>query len=119
VRVIRTNTPLHALILMNDVTYSEAASALAERALREGGPSPIAWAFETLLARPPSAEESAVLGRRLAALGAYYAAHPEEAADVACAGERAEPPEERRAEIAAMAGVMTVLLNLDETMTRE
>jgi hypothetical protein len=118
VRVIRTNTPLQALILLNDPTYAEAAAALAERARGAGG-EPIAWAFEQLLCREPSALELRTLGSRLAALRTHYAAHSDEASAVACAGERADPPESERAEIAALAGVMTVILNLDETLSRE
>ncbi len=120
VRVIRTDTPLQALVLMNDTTYAEAAAALAERARKEGG-EPIAWAVEQLLARPPSELEARTLSARLAALRSYYSApaHRDEASAVACAGERTDPPESERAEIAALAGVMTVILNLDETLSRE
>jgi hypothetical protein len=120
VRVIRTDTPLQALVLMNDTTYAEAAAALAERARKEGA-DPIAWAFEQLLARPPSPLEARTLAARLASLRTYYSApaHHDEASAVACAGERADPPEAERAEIAALAGVMTVILDLDETLSRE
>jgi hypothetical protein len=117
-RVIRTNTPLQALILLNDPTYAEAAAALAERARAEGSGSPD-WAFEQLLARPPTALESRTLGSRLAALRTYYSAHPDEASAVACAGERTDPPESERPEIAALAGVMSVILCLDEALSRE
>ena len=122
VRVIRTNTPLQALVTMNDVTYTEAAAALAERSIREGGTRDaerLAWAFETVLCRPPRAAESRVLESRLNTLLAYYAQHPEEAKAAACAGERPDPPEDRFVEVAAYAGVMDVILNLDETLTRE
>jgi hypothetical protein len=120
VRVIRTDTPLQALILLNDTTYAEAAAALAERALEEGG-GRIAWAFEQLLARPPSELEARTLEARLAALRTYYSApeHRDEASAVACAGERADPPASERTEIAALAGVMTVILDLDEALSRE
>ena len=120
VRVIRTDTPLQALVLMNDTTYAEAAAALAER-VRKQGNDPIAQAFELLLGRAPTDSEQKTLTARLAALRTYYSApaHRDEASAVACAGERADPPESERAEIAALAGVMTILLNLDETLTRE
>ncbi|MBK7642689.1 MAG: PSD1 domain-containing protein [Planctomycetes bacterium] len=118
VRVIRTDTPLQALTLMDDPTYAEAAAALAERVQKEGT-GRIAWAFEELLSRPPSALEARTLESRLAALRTYYSAHPDEASVVACAGERADPPESERAEIAALAGVMTILFNLDEALSRE
>jgi len=120
VRVIRTDTPLQALVLMNDATYAEAAAALAER-VRKQGSDPIAQAFELLLGRAPTTSEQKTLAVRLASLRTYYSApaHHDEASAVACAGERADPPESERPELAALAGVMTVLLNLDETLTRE
>ena len=60
----RTNTPLQALDLMNDVTYLEAARMLAERMMREGGQGPgerIAFAFRLATARRPAPAESEVL----------------------------------------------------------
>src|SRR5205823_4958053 len=60
VRESRTNTPLQALTLLNDVTYVEAARALAERVMAEGGPTPegrIALAFRLATARRPGAGE--------------------------------------------------------------
>jgi hypothetical protein len=122
VRVIRTNTPLQALILMNDETYAEAAAALAERALREGGgddESRIVWAFEEVLARPPSLGETRVLLPRLGVLREYYMPRPAEAGRAANAGERPDPPADRAVEVASYAGVMMVILNLDEAQTRE
>src|SRR5919197_3157373 len=64
VRRSRTNTPLQALVLMNDPTYVEAARKLAERLLTEAGPAPeerITLAFRLTTARKPSAAELAVL----------------------------------------------------------
>ncbi len=122
VRVIRTNTPLQALVTMNDVTYAEAAAALGERAVREGGASDesrLAWAFETVLCRAPAPEERRVLVARLGVLREYYAAHAEDARASACAGDRPDPPEDRFTEAAAYAGVTSVILNMDETLTRE
>src|SRR5262249_19835872 len=64
VKPTRTNTPLHALVTLNDVTYAEAARVLAGRVLREGGPTAegrLAWCFRLATARPPSGRELAVL----------------------------------------------------------
>ncbi|MBK7405148.1 MAG: PSD1 domain-containing protein [Phycisphaerales bacterium] len=126
VRVIRTNTPLQALILMNDETYAEAAAALAERTLYGSVSSPgasdresIARVFEAVLGRPARAAELAVLTRRLVELRAYYADHADEASAAACVGERPDPREDRRTEIAALAGVCSVVFNLDEALSRE
>ncbi len=121
-RVIRTNTPLQALVLMNDPTYAEAGAALAQRALSEGGTDDntrMVWAFEVLLARSPSMVELRTLALRVKSLRSYYADHKDEASSVACAGARPDPPVTEQLEIAAWAGVMSVLLNLDETLSRE
>ena len=64
VRRSRTNTPLQALVLMNDPTYVEAARKLAERMMKEGGTTPeerIAFAFKLATARMPKEKEVAVL----------------------------------------------------------
>ncbi|HEY5313141.1 MAG TPA: DUF1553 domain-containing protein, partial [Pirellulales bacterium] len=64
VRRLRTNTPLQALVLMNDPTYVEASRKLAERIIREGGSSPVdrvAYGFRLTTARRPTSEEAAVL----------------------------------------------------------
>jgi hypothetical protein len=66
VRRARTNTPLQALVLLNDPTYIEAARKLAERMMIDGGASPeerIKFAYRQLLARPPRAAELTVLRR--------------------------------------------------------
>ena len=68
VRTTRTNTPLQALALMNDVTFVEAARALAERVENEAAPEPgerIARAFRLVLSRPPSPAELETLLRNL------------------------------------------------------
>ena len=64
VRKDRTNTPLQALTLMNNVAFVEASRFLAERMLREGGDEPreqIRYGFMLATARPPSAEELSVI----------------------------------------------------------
>src|SRR5205807_231293 len=60
----RTNTPLQALMMMNETQYVEAARGLAERAMKTAGPSPedrLAWMFRTATCRRPDATESAEL----------------------------------------------------------
>ena len=64
----RSNTPLQALQLLNDVQHFEAARALAERMMTEGGGTPddrIRFAYRTVLARPPTADELAVVSDTL------------------------------------------------------
>jgi hypothetical protein len=122
VNVIRTNTPLQALNLMNDVTYVEAARLLAERMIREGGSQPesrIAWAFRTVTAREPDADELRVLATGFAKRHAYYRERPEQAEALLTSGAAPVGEGLDRIELAAYATVGTVLLNLDEFVTRE
>jgi hypothetical protein len=122
VKPSRTNTPLHALTTMNDTTYVEAARALARRALRSAGPSDaerIDRAFRLVLARAPADDERRVL------LGALERSRREFAADPAAAGRLLAVGESPRdaaldpIEHAALAAVGSVILNLDEALTKE
>jgi hypothetical protein len=122
VRESRTNTPLQALNLMNDVTYVEAARKLAERMLREGGKTPaerIVWAFRTTLARAPKQGEMEVMDRTLRKFSEYYAKHPGDAKEYVSQGESARHPKLDATELAAYTAVASLLLNLDETITKE
>jgi hypothetical protein len=117
----RTNTPLQALQLMNDVQHVEAARALAERALAEGGPAMedrITFLYRTLLARRPDADELRLVTANLARQRELYRADPEAARKLVATGEsrpRGVAPVE---EIAAWTMVANLLLNFDETLNR-
>src|SRR4029453_11097138 len=91
VRETRSNTPLQALDLMNDVTYVEAARLFAQRILAEGGGRPeerLAWAFRAATSRPPSAGELQVLLRNLEKQTAYFRDNPGGAAELLAVGDR-------------------------------
>jgi Protein of unknown function (DUF1553)/Protein of unknown function (DUF1549)/Concanavalin A-like lectin/glucanases superfamily/Planctomycete cytochrome C len=121
VRETRTNTPLQALNLMNDVTYIEAARMLAERMLKEGGATPaarLAWAFRALTARTPDAVERRTLLDHLHAQMAHFQRHPEAAAQLLGAGEKRNDAQLNPAELAAYATTASLLLNLDEAITK-
>jgi len=122
VREARTNTPLQALTLMNDVTYLEAARVLAQRMMTEGGATPparIEFAFRLATARPPSAPKSALL------LGSFqhylddFQTHPEAARKLVTAGESPVNEKLNVSELAAYTTVASLILNLDETVTKE
>ena len=118
----RTNTPLQALALLNEITYVEAARTLAGRMLREGGtamPDRIAWGFRTVTGRKPAAEELAVLTARCDARLARFRQNPDTARQLITLG--ASPPDATLdpAELAACTVTANVLLNLDEAVTRE
>jgi mono/diheme cytochrome c family protein len=121
VRRERTNTPLQALVLLNETQYVEAARALAGRALREGGKTPeqqISYLFRLATSRPPDAKELAELTGALKDLRAEYAAKPTEAARLIAIGET--KPDERipPAELAAWTMLASTVLNLDEVLNK-
>jgi hypothetical protein len=122
VRETRTNTPLQALNLMNDVAYVEAARALAQRMLTEGGRSPaerLTFAFRLATARPPRAEEIDVLQAGLERHLRHYVGNREAALRLVSAGE--SPRDERLdvAELAAYTAMANLILNLDEVITKQ
>jgi hypothetical protein len=122
VRESRTNTPLQALTLLNDVTYVEAARALAARAMREGGPEPqrrIARAFRIVTAREPNATEISVLCDGYRAHLAHFRANPGAAVAMTTAGESRGEPSHDVSELAATSVIAGVILNLDEAITKE
>jgi hypothetical protein len=99
VRRARSNTPLQALTTLNEPLFVESAQALAARTLKEAGTSDrdrIAYAFRLCTSRQPTAEESAVLLKFLQSSG--------------------RDPQGRDA---ALTAVARVILNLDETITKE
>jgi hypothetical protein len=122
VRRSRTNTPLQALVLENDVTYIEAARVLAQRMLAEGGPTPearIAYACRRLLGRRPTDQETRVLTAGIAKRLAKYRADTAAATKLVSLGDAPRDPKLDIPELAAYTGAASVLLNLDETITKE
>lgn len=117
----RSNTPLQALQLMNDVQHFEAARALAARVLAAPAPTRSARldvAFRTVTGRRADAGELAVVAHALDEHLSAYKARPEDARKVIANGESPPPPEADPAELAAWTMVANLLLNLDETVTR-
>ncbi len=117
----RSNTPLQALQLMNDVQYFEAARGLAERVMIEGGASArdrLRFAFRTVLARQPDAAELEEVQRAFNQHLARYQASPADAQRVVAAGDSTPRAHLPGPELAAYTLVANLLLNLDETVTR-
>jgi len=100
----RTNTPLQALTLLNDKAYLEPASALGVVMSSKG----VAYGFRSATGRKPSAKELVVLNRALSSFKAKYSAKPELA-----------QPLGGSATTAAYTMLGNVILNLDETITKE
>jgi len=116
----RTNTPLQALVLLNDPVYLEAARGLGLRAIREGGSSfeeRSAFAFRACLAREPTEAESAILARVYDRQLARFRSDPAAAEAFLKVGETPRPTDVDPAELAAWTALGNVLLNLDETIT--
>ena len=122
VGVGRTNTPLHALTTLNDVTYVEAARALAEIALQADDPDDAARLdriYRRVLARRPTADERKVLLAGLARLCEQYTSDPAAAKALLAVGESARDEALGPAEHAAWTALGLTILNLDETLTKE
>jgi hypothetical protein len=121
VRRARTNTPLQALVLMNDPTYVEASRKFAERILREGGSSldaRLTFAFRSVLTRAPREQELAILRQVVEKQRARFAASPETAAKLLSVGEAPRDESLDQTELAAWTIVASTLLNLDEAVTK-
>jgi hypothetical protein len=122
VRRPRTNTPIQALVLMNDPAFVEASRALAERVLREApsdADARIAYAFRLLTSRSPSAEEQRVLREVLADFRDRFAGDAESAEQFIAVGNSIPMKDVPAAELAAYTAVATTILNLDEAITKE
>ena len=117
-----TNTPLQALVLLNDPTYVEAARALAQRTLLEGGTdekSRMTFAFRVATARQPSRKETGVLRKLLETELKSFGQNPAAATKLLAVGESPRDKRLNPAELAAWTTVASVILNLDETVTRQ
>jgi hypothetical protein len=122
VRESRTNTPLQALNLLNDVTYIEASRKLAERVLEVPASSPsqrIARAFRLVLSRRPTDAEARILqagyDRRLAA----FRADPGSAGKLLGVGQSPRDKRLDTADLAAYTTTASLIFNLAETVTKE
>jgi hypothetical protein len=122
VRRSRTNTPLQALALLNDTVFVESARKLAERAINEGGIKPLdrlAYAFRLAVARKPTEAESKILVEGFNFHLATFFNDPEAAAKLLAVGESPRNPNLDPRELAAYTAEANVILNMDQTITRE
>jgi hypothetical protein len=122
VGVNRTNTPLHALQTLNDVTFVEASRALAETALGSPAQSDsdrIDRIMQRVLARPCSPAERHILLSGLERTRLQFADHPAEAVQLLDMGDSPRNETLDAAEHAAWTSLTLAILNLDETLNRE
>jgi hypothetical protein len=110
-----TNTPLQALVLLNDPTYVEAARRLAECMMKDGG---LDIGFKSAVARPPTGDESRILMGIHATALARFRADPESAKKLLAVGESPRDMTLNEMELAAWTTVASTILNLDETITK-
>ncbi len=117
----RTDTPLQALVTMNDVQWVEAARALAERVIKQGGKQPeqrLDLMAEILLAHDPPPRMASVLEGSLTQMEKHYAADPKAAHELVSVGEKQERCVDSGAGAGGMDDGCSEMLNLDETVTK-
>ncbi len=117
----RSNTPLQALVLLNDPIYVEAARAFAERIVKEGGSTPesrIQFAFRQAVNRRAVAEEVKIVAALYQKHRAQFQGDRAAAAALLTIGAHPLPREIDPVELAAWTSVARVVLNLHETITR-
>ena len=121
VKPTRTNTPLHALITLNDTTFVEASRVMAERIMKHGKTPAdrIRFAFRLAATRAPERDETVLLVKRWEKLRAEFAAHRDQASKLLAVGQSPRDSQLDVADHAAYTVVCSLLLNLDEVLTRE
>ena len=121
IRRERTNTPLQALVTLNDPQFVEAARALAQKTLKHGGQTDgerIDFIARQLLARPFRPDEQAIVAASLARLNANYVSHPDDARQLLSVGESKADPSLDPAALAAWTMLANELMNLDEFLNK-
>ncbi|MEZ5966517.1 MAG: PSD1 and planctomycete cytochrome C domain-containing protein [Planctomycetota bacterium] len=120
VRPARTDTPLHALVLLDDPTFVEAARALARRTLQAEGDdvARLGAMFRRATARAPGPDELAVLQRALERERARFARAEDRARAYLAVGLPSLDHSEAPAELAAWTALAQLVLNLDEVLNR-
>jgi hypothetical protein len=117
-----TNSPLQALDLMNNITYMEAARMLGERMMNEGGAAAedrIAFAFRLATSRPPNAREGQLLSDSFRYALDQFQTRPEAADQYLSVGEYPRDAKLDVRELAAYTTVASLIINLDETVTKQ
>jgi hypothetical protein len=116
-----TNTPLQALVLMNDPTYVEAARALAQRDLKEAGPDEnarVRYVFRLATDRDPTPQELGILDKLYQKEAQHYSADKKAADKLLAIGESKPDAHIQTSELAAWTLVTSAILNMDETITK-
>ncbi len=119
----RTNTPLHALTLLNDVTALESARTLAEKILGKHSDANVdrrlEAMFQTVLSRTPKVDELEILRRERRQAHSYYSKNPRAAKAFVTVGQLTEFSGVSEVELASDTLIASLILNLDESITHE
>ena len=121
VRRERTNTPLQALMLMNDPQFVEAARFLAQRTVDSEQPAAndkIQFMFQNCLARPANEKELKIIADTLAAYEKSYEADVDSAKELIAIGEQPADEKYNAVELAAWTMIASLIMNMDEFVTR-
>ena len=122
VKRAKTNTPLQALALLNDVTYMEASRKFAERMLTEGGSSPdsrLTFGFRMATSRAPTSAELATLRSSLQKYTERFRQSPGAAEQFIGQGEAPRNKSLDVVDLAAHTAVASVLINMDESISKD
>lgn len=126
-----TNTPLQALTLMNDLTYLEASRVLAQNAISASKMphEQIEFIYQHLLSRDPDPAELRIVQSQLHELETYYHSNPDQARRYLQHGQPETVPDfarksdgnelQQASTLAALSSITSMIMNLDETITRE
>ena len=117
----RSNTPLAALVMLNDPSYVEAARVLAEQAIRSGGDTDqdrISWLLERSLARLPNDQETEVLVTLLEDQRQHFERHKQDATQLVSTGLHRLPIDLNGVELAAWTSVARTVFNMHEFIAR-
>lgn len=120
VRRTRTNTPLQALVMLNDPHVLEASRVLAEKLLTEAGTidNKIEKAFQLIICRPAEAAEFAVLQDHFKEESQYFTEHPADAEKFLRSGEFPQASVENVTALAALMQVIHTIYNLEEAIVK-
>ncbi len=119
-----TNTPLHALVMLNDPTFVEASRALAQKVVQKDAGNDqenLKKGFSIAIGRHPTKKEMSSLTSALEDSRTHFSKHHEDARQLLTVGDTGKVPEDNdeMVELAALTCVMQVVMNTDEFMTRE
>jgi len=116
-----TNTPLHALVLLNGTQFVEASRVLAENVLRLNSndlSSAIKQAFYVLTSRHPDKDEQRILIQMVEDQHSWYEMHPENTQELLCVGEKSKSTDLNETDVATLATVINGLFAHDESVMK-